>query len=121
MALPGHFDPSLAIFICIMSDAHIPNSHPDVTPGWEPYEFPRTGLPEAIRTNPVEGSDGNRYSGNVPFAWCTTGRLPKDCPGRWLTGASGKDMVCPWRVLCGFVDDNGASVQPGETSKACAY
>ncbi|KAI8650735.1 hypothetical protein NCS57_01408100 [Fusarium keratoplasticum] len=53
-----------------MSDAHLPNSHPDVTPGWEDYEFPRTGLPEAIKTKPVEGSNGDRYSGSVPLVWC---------------------------------------------------
>jgi hypothetical protein len=60
-----------------MSDAHLPNSHPDVTPGWEDYEFPRTGLPEAIKTKPVEGSNGDKYSGSVPLVWCANGGLPE--------------------------------------------
>uniref|UniRef100_A0A0D2XNS2 Acyl-CoA thioesterase-like N-terminal HotDog domain-containing protein n=1 Tax=Fusarium oxysporum (strain Fo5176) TaxID=660025 RepID=A0A0D2XNS2_FUSOF len=56
-----------------MSNSHLPNSHPDVTPTWRPYKFPRTPLADAIKTSPVADSDGQRYSGSVPPDWCGNG------------------------------------------------
>ncbi|KAL9570103.1 hypothetical protein ACKAV7_005611 [Fusarium commune] len=56
-----------------MSDSHLPNCHPDVTPTWRPYKFPRIPLPDAIKTSPVADSDGQRYSGSVPPDWCGNG------------------------------------------------
>ncbi|KAH7260675.1 thioesterase-like superfamily-domain-containing protein [Fusarium redolens] len=53
-----------------MSASHLPNSHPDVTPTWRPFKFPRIPLPDAIETSPVADSDGQRYSGSVPLDWC---------------------------------------------------
>ncbi|KAF4334381.1 thioesterase-like superfamily domain protein [Fusarium beomiforme] len=56
-----------------MANAHLPNSHPDVTPSWRHFKFPRVPLTDAIKTSPVADSDGQRYSGSVPPDWCGHG------------------------------------------------
>ncbi|KAF4463150.1 thioesterase-like superfamily domain-containing [Fusarium albosuccineum] len=60
---------SPALTIQTMADAHLPNSHPDVTPDWQPYDFPRTSLLEGIKVQLIEGSEGQRYAGSVPQVW----------------------------------------------------
>ncbi|OAQ65896.1 thioesterase-like superfamily domain-containing protein [Pochonia chlamydosporia 170] len=54
-----------------MENAHIPNSHSDVTPSWRPFKFERTPLKEAIKTTRVQGTQTSRYAGTVPKAWCS--------------------------------------------------
>lgn len=57
-----------------MANAHLPNSHPDVTPGWQPTSPPPVKFLEAINTIPVQGFNGCRFSGFVPAFWCSNGK-----------------------------------------------
>lgn len=53
-----------------MANSHLPNSHPDVTPGWEDIGYPRTSFEDAIALEPVQGGNG-RYAGFAPKDWCS--------------------------------------------------
>ncbi|KFA45805.1 hypothetical protein S40293_09721 [Stachybotrys chartarum IBT 40293] len=55
-----------------MANAHLPNSHPQVTPDWKPWPFTQPSFLGSIETTKLAGFDGNRYSGTVPPAWCAS-------------------------------------------------
>jgi hypothetical protein len=55
-----------------MDNAHLPNSHPNVTPDWRPYPFKTTQLLDAIKTSKVEATGDCRYAGSVPRDWCSS-------------------------------------------------
>lgn len=53
-----------------MADAHLPNSHPSITPDWRPLPFPRTPFIDSIKTKQVNGPSNTRYAGFAPPDWC---------------------------------------------------
>ncbi|RFU34724.1 hypothetical protein B7463_g1663, partial [Scytalidium lignicola] len=53
-----------------MANAHLPNSHPDVTPHWKPLGYETTTFSKAISTTSLRGSD-NSFSAFVPKDWCS--------------------------------------------------
>lgn len=53
-----------------MANSHLPNCHPDITPGWQDLGYPRTNFEQAITLEPVQGEQG-RYAGFAPKDWCT--------------------------------------------------
>lgn len=53
-----------------MANAHLPNSHPSVTPDWRPLAFDRTPFIDSIQTKRVTGHKDTRYEGFAPPDWC---------------------------------------------------
>jgi hypothetical protein len=58
-----------------MTDSHLPNSHPKVTPGWTELGYERTSFDKAIALQAVDGQKGV-YSGFGPLDWCAPRMLP---------------------------------------------
>lgn len=53
-----------------MADAHLPNSHPSITPDWRALPFARTPFISSIQTKRVNGAKDTRYEGFAPPDWC---------------------------------------------------
>ena len=52
-----------------MTNSHLPNSHPDVTPDWQDIGYTRTSFDKAIALKPIDGQKGH-FSGFAPNDWC---------------------------------------------------
>lgn len=53
-----------------MADAHLPNSHPSITPDWRPLPFARTPFIDSIQTKRVDECNSTLYAGFAPPDWC---------------------------------------------------
>jgi hypothetical protein len=60
-----------------MANAHLPNSHPEVTPGYRPFSYPTTPFAQAISTKLVDGTD-NCFAGFAPRDWCNQGKFSRN-------------------------------------------
>jgi hypothetical protein len=58
-----------------MANAHLPNSHPDVTPDWIEPRNKFVTFASALQTKLAAGSN-NVYEGFVPKDWCNPGTIP---------------------------------------------
>jgi hypothetical protein len=66
-----------------MANAHLANSHPDVTPDWIEWDFPRVSYLDAAKTTRI---DTHRYEGIIPPVWCANGKVCKAQRGLDLYG-----------------------------------
>ncbi|KAH8804442.1 thioesterase-like superfamily-domain-containing protein [Xylogone sp. PMI_703] len=57
-----------------MANAHLPNSHPSVTPNWKPLGYATVPFSKATSATPIKRSD-NSFSAFAPKDWCSPGVL----------------------------------------------